>query len=134
MLGKGVLPCITEAWENHHIRILSENTMQALITSAVIAVPSAFGIAVLAPEILGFLFPKQSDEINVCINSLRLLMPGMVCLCISFPVFSMLQAIGKASLPLKIMLLGTVIKFAGNILLIPLQELTEQQFQHHYAM
>lgn len=119
MLGKGVLPCITEAWENHHIRILSENTMQALITSAVIAVPSAFGIAVLAPEILGFLFPKQSDEINVCINSLRLLMPGMVCLCISFPVFSMLQAIGKASLPLKIMLVGTVIKFAGNILLIP---------------
>lgn len=119
MLGKGVLPCITEAWENRHIKILSENTMQALITSAVIAVPSAFGITVLAPEILGFLFPKQPDEVSICINSLRLLMVGMVCLCISFPVFSMLQAIGKASLPLKIMLLGTVVKFAGNILLIP---------------
>lgn len=119
MLGKGVLPCITEAWENHHIKTLSENTMQALITSAVIAVPSAFGIAVLAPEILGFLFPKQPDEVNICINSLRLLMPGMVCLCISFPVFSMLQAIGKASLPLKIMLVGTVIKLVGNVFLIP---------------
>ena len=46
-------------------------------------------------------------------------MLGMVCLCVSFPVFSMLQAIGKASLPLKIMLLGTVIKFAGNMFLIP---------------
>ncbi|MCM1507844.1 MAG: polysaccharide biosynthesis C-terminal domain-containing protein [Ruminococcus flavefaciens] len=120
MLGKGVLPCITEAWESHDIKSLSENTMQALITSAVIAVPSAFGIAVLAPEILGFLFPKQPDEVSICINSLRLLMPGMVCLCISFPLFSMLQAIGKASLPLKIMLFGTVIKFAGNITLIPL--------------
>ncbi|MDE6501183.1 MAG: polysaccharide biosynthesis C-terminal domain-containing protein [Ruminococcus sp.] len=119
MLGKGVLPCITEAWENHRIKTLSENTMQALITSAVIAVPSAFGIAVLAPEILVFLFPKQPEEVNVCINSLRLLMVGMVCLCVSFPVFSMLQAIGKASLPLKIMLLGTLVKFAGNILLIP---------------
>lgn len=119
MLGKGVLPCITEAWENRHIKTLSENTMQALITSSVIAVPSAFGIAVLAPEILVFLFPKQPDEVSICINSLRLLMVGMVCLCVSFPVFSMLQAIGKASLPLKIMLLGTLVKFAGNILLIP---------------
>ena len=120
MLGKGVLPCITEAWANHNMKTLSENTMQALITSAVIAVPSAFGIAVLSPEILGFLFPKQPDEVSVCINSLRLLMVGMVCLCVSFPLFSMLQAIGKATLPLKIMLLGTVIKFAGNLILIPL--------------
>lgn len=122
MLGKGILPCITEAWENHHIKTLSENTMQALITSAVIAVPAAFGIAVLAPEILGFLFPRQPDEVNICINSLRLLMVGMVCLCISFPVFSMLQAIGKASLPLKIMLLGTVVKSVGNIFLIPVMD------------
>ncbi|MDE6092176.1 MAG: polysaccharide biosynthesis C-terminal domain-containing protein [Ruminococcus sp.] len=120
MLGKGVLPCITEAWENRNIKSLSENTMQALLTSAVIAVPSAFGIAVLAPEILGFLFPQQTDETAVCINALRLLMPGMVCLCISFPLFSMLQAIGKAALPMKIMILGTVIKLAGNIILIPL--------------
>ncbi len=120
MLGKGVLPCITESWANHDIKSLSGNTMQALITSAVIAVPAAFGIVVLSPEILGFLFPKQPDEVSICINPLRLLMVGMVCLCVSFPLFSMLQAIGKASLPLKIMLLGTVIKFAGNLIFISL--------------
>ncbi len=120
MLGKGVLPCITEAWESRNIKSLSENSMQALLASAVIAVPSAFGIAVLAPEILGFLFPKQTDETAVCINALRLLMPGMVCLCVSFPLFSMLQAIGKAALPMKIMILGTMIKLIGNIILIPL--------------
>ena len=120
MLGKGVLPCITESWANHDIKSLSGNTMQALITSAVIAVPAAFGMAVLSPEILGFLFPKQPDEVSICINPLRLLMVGMVCLCVSFPLFSMLQAIGKASLPLKIMLLGTVIKFAGNLIFISL--------------
>ena len=120
MLGKGVLPCITESWANHDIKSLSGNTMQALITSAVIAVPTAFGIAVLSPEILGFLFSKQPEEVNICITPLRLLMPGMICLCISFPLFSMLQAIGRASVPLKIMLLGTVIKFAGNLLFISL--------------
>ena len=47
-------------------------------------------------------------------------MPAMLCLCMAYPLFSMLQAVGKASAPLKIMLAGTVVKLAGNLLLIPL--------------
>ncbi|MCM1132230.1 MAG: polysaccharide biosynthesis C-terminal domain-containing protein [Ruminococcus flavefaciens] len=119
MLGKGILPCITESWAEGDKQALRHHTLQALLTSAIIAVPCAFGLGVLAPEILLFLFARQSEEAEICINSLRLLMPGMVCLCISFPLFSMLQAIGKASAPLKIMFLGTVIKLAGNLILIP---------------
>lgn len=119
MLGKGILPCITEAWAENNKSALKHHTLQALLTAAIIAVPCAFGLGVLSPEILLFLFARQSDEAEICINSLRLLMPGMVCLCVSFPLFSMLQAIGKASAPLKIMLLGTVIKLAGNLVLIP---------------
>lgn len=119
MLGKGTLTCITSAWESGDEKGLKENTMQALLTSAIIAVPAAFGLAALSPEILGFLFPRQSDEVAVCVNSLRILMPGMVCLCISFPLFSMLQAIGKPSLPLKIMILGTAVKLIGNLAFIP---------------
>ena len=65
------------------------------------------------------LLRKVFLHIDLCINSLRYLMPGMVCLCVSFPLFSMLQAIGKASAPLKIMLLGTIVKLIGNLLLIP---------------
>ncbi len=119
MLGKGILPCITEAWAENDKSALRHHTLQALLTASIIAVPCAFGLGVLSPEILLFLFARQSEEAEICINSLRLLMPGMVCLCVSFPLFSMLQAIGKASAPLKIMLLGTVIKLAGNLVLIP---------------
>jgi stage V sporulation protein B len=119
MLGKGILPAITEAWENHNSEMLRKNTVQALLTACLISVPAAIGIGVLSEEILCFLFPLQTDEVAVCINSLRLLMLGMVCLCVSFPLFSMLQAIGKPSAPLKIMLVGAVVKFIGNILLIP---------------
>ena len=43
----------------------------------------------------------------------------MVFLCLSYPVFSMLQGIGRAGVPLRIMLAGTAAKLAGNILLIP---------------
>lgn len=120
MLGKGILPSITAAWEGGDRALLRKETMQALLTSVVIAVPAAVGIGVLSGEILHFLFPRQPDEVEICINALRLLMPGMVCLCVSFPLFSMLQAIGKASLPLKIMILGAVLKLIGNIVLIPI--------------
>ncbi|MCD7811431.1 MAG: polysaccharide biosynthesis C-terminal domain-containing protein [Ruminococcus sp.] len=120
MLGKGILPSVTEAWENHDVKALSQRAMQALLTAAVIAAPAACGMAALSGEVLHFLFPKQSDEVEICINSLRLLMPGMVCLCLSFPIFSMLQAIGKPSSPLKIMLLGAAVKLVGNLALIPI--------------
>lgn len=119
MLGKGALTCITSAYESGNRTELDSGTMQTLLTSAVIAIPAAFGLGVLAPEVLGFLYPRQTDEAALCVGALRYLMPGMVCLCVSFPLFSMLQAVGKAAVPLKIMLLGTAVKLAGNLLLIP---------------
>ena len=120
MLGKGALTCITDHWESGSRDGLEKSSVQALLTAAAIAVPAAAGMIVLAPEIMGFLFPRQSDEVAVCVNAFRLMMPGMVFLCVSFPLFSMLQAIGKPVLPLKIMVLGTVVKLVGNLALIPL--------------
>ena len=119
MLGKGALTCMTAACRQGDRCTLEEGSVQALLTAAVISVPAAVGTAVLAPEILGVLFPRQSDEVAVCISALRFLMAGMVCLCLSYPLFGMLQAVGKTSAPLRIMLAGTAAKAAGNLLLIP---------------
>jgi len=120
MLGKGALPAVTAAWSSRDRAALEAGTSQALVTAAAIAVPSAFGLGVLAPEVLHLLFPLQSDEVEICISALRLLMAGMVCLCLSFPVFSLLQAVGKPSAPLRVMLVGTAVKLAGNLVLVPL--------------
>ncbi len=120
MLGKGILPCITSAWAAGDKNELQRGTVQALMSAAVISVPAAVGIGVLSPEILNFLFARQIEEAQLCITPLRMLMPGMICLCISFPLFGMLQGIGKASVPLKIMLAGTAVKLIGNIIMIPL--------------
>ncbi len=119
MLGKGVLPAITQAWESKDSSALQRRITQGLFTTAVIAIPAAIGIGVLSGEILTFLFPKQTDEVAICVDALRILMPGMVCLCLSYPVFSMLQGIGRAGAPLKIMIVGALIKLTGNIAFIP---------------
>lgn len=119
MLGRGILPSVTAAWQNNDRSALRREAHQALVTAAIIAVPAAAGLMSLSGEVLHFLFPRQPDEVELCIRPLQYLMPGMVCLCVAYPLFSMLQAIGKASQPLKIMLIGAVVKLAGNLLLIP---------------
>ena len=119
MLGKGALTCVTSAYESGDRTALKNSTVQALVMSAAIALPAAVGLGILSREVLDILYPMQSDEVMICTEPLRLLMPGMVCLCISYPLFSMLQAVGKHSLPLIIMLAGTAVKLAGNLLLIP---------------
>ena len=119
MLGRGILPTVTAAWESRDRRMLAESSSQALLTAAAIAVPLAAGMGVLSEEILGILFPHQPDEAALCVNSLRIMMPGMVCLCISYPLFSMLQAAGHAGDTVSVMLWGAMFKLVCNFLLIP---------------
>ena len=123
MLGQGALTSAAAAKESRNKDRLRRSTEQVLMTALIIAVPAAVGLGLLAPDVLHLLYPRQSDEVRVCTRALRLLMPGMVCLCASFPVFSMLQGIGRPDAPLKIMIAGAVLKLAGNLALIPLMGL-----------
>ena len=120
MLGKGALTCMTAAYESKDRSAMEQGAVQALLTAVIISVPAAVGLLLFAPEVLELLYPRQTDEAAVCVNALRYLMAGMVFLCVSYPLFSMLQAIGKTTAPLKIMLMGTGAKLAGNLLLIPI--------------
>lgn len=120
MLGKSALTCAASAWESSDRGQLERHTSQVMFTAAFISVPAAFGIAAVAPELLLSLFPNQPDEAQLCITPLRLLMPGMVFVCMAYPLFSMLQGIGRAALTLEIMLAGTAAKLVGNIILIRL--------------
>ena len=123
MLGKGALTSVAAARESGRSSDIERSSVQVLLTALVISAAAAAGLAVLAPDVLQLLFPRQSDETAICTGALRLLMPGMICLCTVFPVFSMLQGIGRADVPLKVMLGGTALKFAGNVVLIPLMGL-----------
>ena len=119
MLGKGILPAVTEAWSAGRSHELCRRSSQALFTAAAVSVLCAAGLAVLPGQVLAFLFPERTAERLVCAGALRLLMPGMVFLCLSFPLFSMLQAVGRPAEQVWIMLAGTAVKLCGNLLLVP---------------
>ncbi|MDE6730180.1 MAG: polysaccharide biosynthesis C-terminal domain-containing protein [Oscillospiraceae bacterium] len=119
MLAKGVLPCTAQAWSAGDYKSAANYARQVLILTGLLAIPAGCGIFALAEPILEFLFAGRNAEILAASAGLRWLAPALIFLCLAFPVFSLLQAIGKEQLPVKIMLVGIMIKIILNFLLIP---------------
>ncbi|MDE7121517.1 MAG: polysaccharide biosynthesis C-terminal domain-containing protein [Oscillospiraceae bacterium] len=119
MLAKGVLPCTAQAWSAGDRKSAANYARQVLILTGLLAIPAGCGIFALAEPILEFLFAGRNAEILAASAGLRWLAPALIFLCLAFPVFSLLQAIGKEHLPVQIMLAGIVVKILLNFLLIP---------------
>ena len=120
MLGKGALPAVAQSCAEKDSDGTRRNIESVLFVTAAAALPCGLGITVLAEEILLLLFGGRPGEAAVSADSLAVLGIAVVFLSISTPVFSMLQGIGRADIPVKIMLAGVAVKLAGNLLLIPI--------------
>jgi len=118
MLSKGALPNVVASWQVKDTKSLQKDVSDMLSITSLIAIPSGLGITCLAKPILIFLYPQRIDEIAVSYESLAYMGIGVIFLCLSFPLFSVLQGINRADLPIKIMLVGVVIKLVGNVLLL----------------
>ncbi len=123
MFGKGILPSLSEAFTAKDSSLIIQNTEKALLSTAIIAIPSGFGIFALSEKILSFLFSSKPIEASLCINSMAILGVAVIFLCISSTAFSVLQAGGKPQLPVKIMLAGVAVKLIGNLVLVPVPKL-----------
>ncbi len=119
MFAKGVLPCTAQAWAKGERAETAGLAGQVLLLTGLAAIPAGCGIFAMAEGILAFLYPNRPEEVAVAVESLQLLAPAVVCLCLAQPIFSLLQAIGRADLPVKVLLCGVVVKLAGNLLLVP---------------
>lgn len=123
MFGKGILPALSEAFAAKNKARVKVSAEKALFVTALVSFPSAAGISVLAGEILKTLFPSKPVETSACTASLTILGIAVAFLCISSTAFAILQAAGRPDLPVKLMIPGVLVKFAGNILLVPIPEL-----------
>lgn len=119
MLAKSALPCTAQAWASGNKKAAARCARQVLILTGLAAIPAGCGLLAVARGALEFLFAGREAEIDAACESLQWLAPGLVFLCMAFPVFSLLQAVGRADLPVKIMLPGILVKLAGNLLLMP---------------
>ncbi len=119
MLGKGVLPAFSHACAQNRLDETAQHAEAVLRRTAFLAVPSGFGIAVLAEPILRLLFSGRPDEAQAAALPLAVLGVAVIFTALSFPLFSMLQAAGAAGTTVTVMLVGAAVKLLANLLLIP---------------
>lgn len=123
MFGKGIFPVLSEAFAANDIAAVKQSSEKALISTAIISIPSGLGIMTFSESILHFLFSSRPLEADLCTGAMSILGIAVIFLCLSSTIFSVLQACGRAELPVKIMMVGVVIKLIGNIILVPIPKI-----------
>lgn len=122
MLSKSVLSASSKAFAKGDCNALQSTSDKAVSLTSLIAAPCAFGIAAMSQQILTLLYSSRPEEISASHTSLAYLGLSVIFLCLSSPMFSMLQGTSNAMVPVKIMLAGVGTKFIGNLIFLSIPQ------------
>lgn len=121
--GTSALPAVSASHAVGNRRKTTENVMAVLRITAIIVIPAGLGIAALASPILSLLFSSRPAEAAIAGPLLEILGFAVVFAGVTPAVNSMLQAVGRADIPVYIMLAAGVCKFVFNYVFIALPEI-----------
>ncbi len=120
--GVSALPAVSSAWARNDYVELKRNVESALRVTALVAVPAGLGMSALAGPILTLLYNFSGDglagEVAISTPILSLMGIGVIFVAIASPVNAILQAVGRADLPVKFMLVGGTLKLVINYVLV----------------
>ena len=130
-LAISTLPSVTAAWTLKNRRQIKKSIEKILKLTAVISIPMGLGISALAYPIMDLIYNtahsgQHLGEIYIGSQIMAISGIGAIFIALSTPVCSMLQAIGRADLPLKILSIGVIIKIVLNYILVGIPEINIQ--------
>ncbi len=122
-LGVSALPTITEAWTGGDRKNIQSSVESVMKISALIAFPAGFGLLAMSGDVLSLLFSQRPNGVLIATPLLMILAVTVILMTISVPVNSMLQAVGRVDLPVKLLAVGMLIKLAMNYTLVAVPEI-----------
>ena len=117
VLGVGAIPVLTTAWVEKNREDIKKNIEIILKTTAVIAMPVGFGLIALSDGIMGLLYTSVAS-VEIGGKMLRLLGIATIFAGFTVPLTSMLQAIGKQTVPVKNIAVGACLKILVNFIFV----------------
>ncbi len=119
-LGVSALPALSAAWavkDERQSKITIESVMRITM---LIAMPAGIGMAVLAQPILTIVYGGSNAENLIPIAAPIMAQYGFAIFifALSTPITNMLQAIGRADIPLKAIVAGAVVKIICNYIFV----------------
>ncbi len=125
-IGVSALPAVASAWAVRNRSGVKRSIEGVLRVTCFMVLPAGLGISALAKPILNLLFSARPIEVAIAAPALEIMGIGSILVAITTPVNSMLQAVGKITLPVKLMLIGCAIKLATNYVLVSQPEINIQ--------
>ena len=116
--GVSALPVIASAWATHNRSELTRGIESVLRITSLVAFPAGCGLFALAEPILLLLYPSEAAAVQIAAPMLRTLGVAVMFVSLATPVNSMLQAIGRVNVPVKLMLVGGALKLTTNYIFI----------------
>lgn len=112
------LPSVTRAYTRKNKLELQKSIESVIKMTAIVAIPSGIGIAVLGSSLLRIIYSHRVEAVNIASNIVPILGIATIFMAASTPICSMLQAIGRVDLPVKIITIGLGIKIVVNYFLV----------------
>ena len=120
--GVSALPAISAAWALRDEREMTKNVSAALKITCLVAIPAGIGMCVLAEPIIKLMYYNKATEAIIAVPVLQILGIAVVFVSFMTPINSMLQGIGKADLPVKLMLVGGALKLVVNYIFVAMPQ------------
>lgn len=122
-MGVSALPAVTVAWEQKDSLALKQSVESALRVTMLFVLPAGIGMSALSQPILTLLYGGRPDEVIIATPLLAMLGLAVIFSAACSPINSMLQAVGRADLPVKIMIGCAALKLVINYILVGIPEI-----------
>lgn len=117
-LGTVSLPAVTRAFTKKDTEQLKKSVESVIKMTLLFTVPAGIFVSVLGPNLLKLIYPHRPEAVFVASKVIPLLGIATIFQACSLPVTSMLQAVGRVDLPLKIVSLGLILKIIVNYIFV----------------
>lgn len=128
VFGTTALPSVTAAWTSGD-KLKTKQSMETVLrVTVLVTVPAGIGMSVLAEPILSLIYssPSLANEVEIGSKVLAVMGISVIFIATSTPVCSMLQAVGRVDIPLKLYTVGMVMKIIVNYILVGIPEINIQ--------
>ena len=120
--GISALPNVTAAWTAGDPKQLRHSIESVLRVVAILAIPAGLGLSMLSTPIATLVYRSRNAP-QITGKILILLGLGAIFAAISTPINSMLQAVGRVDIPVKLLAVGLLVKIVLNYTLVGIPEI-----------
>lgn len=125
VFGSSATPNVTSAWTKGNKTELKKSINTVIRMTMIFTLPMAFGLCVLAHPIMGLIYSDRA-LVDIGGNVLTLMGVTTIFTAAITPVCSMLNAIGKVKLPMKIYTMCMIIKVGTTWMFVSIPEINIQ--------